>query len=83
MAMPSPGIESRTLRVLLRMFKRAYGAQQSDCISAAFGDIPGEVIAIPPTDRFRPSELKEGGAFLSEKPLPGCARRFEQGLLSE
>jgi hypothetical protein len=32
------------------MLVRAYGAQISDCISAAFGDIPGEATGIPPTD---------------------------------
>jgi hypothetical protein len=44
----SSGIQSRTLRVRLRMLVRAYGAQESDCISAAFGDIPDEAIDTPP-----------------------------------
>jgi len=35
-------IQSRALRAQLRMMLRAYGAQESDCISAAFGHIRPE-----------------------------------------
>jgi len=33
------------------MLLRAYGAQISDCISAAFGHIPGEATSTPLTNR--------------------------------
>jgi len=41
------GIQSRTLRVQLPNMLPAYGGQESDCISAAFGHIPTGEYQLP------------------------------------
>jgi hypothetical protein len=74
---PSAGIQSRTLQVRLPMLVRPYGAQESDCISAAFGDIPAEGYQLPcpssnssrPDDRVPSLELAYRMPFVGASPV--------------
>ncbi len=68
MGTSSGGIQSRTLRVRLRMMLPAYGGQESDCISARFAHIPPEEVPIPPRKRRAKSasEERSGGVTLSQ-----------------
>ncbi len=53
---PSARIQSRALRARLQNMLRAYGAQESDCISARFAHIPAEGYRLPPLNADEGSE---------------------------
>ena len=68
---PSSGIESRALRARLRMLLRAYGAQESDCISRASRHSAGGVPTPLPASAWRDSPPRSDRArALSRTSVP-------------